>query len=359
MTRALYRFHRWIGLALGLLILVQALTGLALSQRELLRSWGLDQPLDDKRPFQSLDRSVAVVEAGFPGYRIDRIIFSEDRRLPLVVRIVPPGEKNFDVVEIDPKDARIVRSGPIWRFPLQLAERLHVALLLGETGKLILLVEALGLLFMTGTGLYLWWPRSGRLLKALTIRLKGPSMRVIRELHLVPGAMAAILIILSSLTGAALVAPWIVRPVVGSFASFSSKPPPLWPEITRPETPIGWQAALDMLRHRFPDGRLRQVRMAGEDNRILGAVMVATSAVNPRAHHIVFIDRWSGEMSILADGNRLSPGEEILSWPLPLHTGEAYGALRTPLMAALGTVLSAMTITGFLLWVKKRRFRVK
>lgn len=359
MNKTLYKLHRWIGLTLGLLLLVQSLTGLILTHKEPLAYWFGDAVRADYGRPAALDRIVASIHAARPGDRIERIIYPQHYDLPLTVRTVSPGKSDFDVVTIDPATAHILSSGSLGQSPLQFAERVHVALLTGASGKVILFIEAVGLLFMAITGLILWWPRARRFIAALTVHWRGPSLRLLRDLHVVPGALTAILIMASALTGMALVAPALLRPVVSAIATVSPRVEAEWPEIDRPANVLSWQDALDRLKTRFPDGKLRQIRLAGDGDRILGVVMIAENAVNPRAHHIGYVDRWSGKLTVMADGNHLPSGDAVLAWPLAIHTGEAYGPLRGTLMTLMGATLFSMVVTGAWLWLRKRRPRKK
>lgn len=355
MNKTLYKLHRWTGLTVGALLLVQAFTGLMLTHKEPLAHWFGDAVRGGDAPRAGLDRIIANVRAVRPDGRIDRIIYPQEHDLPLIARIVPPGSSDFDIVTVDPVDARVIDSGPLWRFPLQLFERIHVALLMGDTGKIILFLEAAGLLFMAITGLILWWPRAGRFVASLTVHWRGPSLRILRDLHVVPGVLTFLFIIASAFTGASLVAPYLLRPVVAAVATVAPKVEAEWSEIDRPATILSWQDALDRLKARFPDGKLRQIRFAGKDDRILGVVMIAEDAVNPRAHNIGYVDRWTGTLTVMSDGNRLASGDAILAWPLPIHTGEAYGPLRGLVMTIMGVTLFSMAVTGIWLWLRKRR----
>ncbi len=355
MKTTLYKIHKWVGLGLGILFLMQAVTGLLLTHKNALRSMFEEGAgIDVSQPHQPLDQLIDVVASAFPDYRLERIIYAEDPSLPLIARILPRDGGNYKIVTLDPVSAQIISSGSLWSFPLQLSERIHVALVTGGIGHNILLFEGIALVFMSVSGLIVWWPRKNKFAKALVIHWGSSSLRLIRDIHAVPGALTAVLMFLAGLTGAMIIGDDYVKPVVAAMA-------PVGPDyklelaetnVSVPE--ITWQRAFDRLKERLPDGRLRQLRFRGEDGRVLATVMVAQNALNPRAHHIAAVDRWTDQVMVLSDGNNLLAGDAILEWLLPLHTGEAFGPLRSILMTILGLALAGMAVTGLMLWLQKR-----
>jgi uncharacterized iron-regulated membrane protein len=355
MKVTLYKIHKWVGLALGVLLLLQALTGLLMAHKESLSLWfGGDRIADSGAPHQPLDRIISVVRDQSPGYRFDRIIYREDPALPLIARIVPPDGGTFHIAMIDPTVPAVLSSGPLTHYPLQLAERLHVSLLSGDIGHNILLFEGIALVFMGVSGLIVWWPRKNKFRKALTIKWKSKSLPLLRDLHMVPGALTAVLMLLAGLTGAMLIADPVVKAAVSAVAPVKPEIHLDLKDVENKEAVISWQEAFDRLHQKLPDGRLRQLRFMGGGDRLLGTVMVAEDAVNPRAHHIAAVDRWVDETIVFADGNDLPSGSAFMEWLLPLHTGEAFGPLRGTLMTILGLSLGGMSITGFMVWWKKR-----
>lgn len=353
MKRILYKVHKWVGLSVGALLLSQAITGLMMVHKERLMTL-FGPTINAALPHRPLDRIIGVIHEALPDGRLERIVYYGEPSLPLVARIYPPDSWAFHVMLIDPAVPDVISEGPFWQYPLQFVERLHVSLLADNVGHIILFIEALALVFMAASGLFVWWPGRRRLRKALCIHWRSTPWRRMRDLHTVPGALTAVLMLVAGLTGAAVVADPITRAIVSIFAPVSSEALPRLAEVREPEAIMSWEKAFDKLRRRFPDGRLRQLRFVGNSGRVLGTVMVAESSNNPRAHDIALVDRWSGELQVLADGNELHGGDAFLAWILPLHTGEVYGPLRAVPMTILGLSLAGMTVTGLLMWIRKR-----
>ena len=112
-----------------------------------------------------------------------------------------------------------------------------------------------------------------------------------------------------------------------------------------------------MLQRRFPDGRLRQVRLFGPDARMLGVLSVAQGETNPRAHHFSGIDRMTGKVTVFTDASARPAGERLMDWFLPMHSGEIYGTARPVMLTAIGGMLLVLSATGTLMWWRQRSSR--
>ena len=350
--------HRWVGLALVVLVLLQAGTGLLLVNKAALEPLVHPEAAVAPGAPAPLDAVIAAVRAAHPDLRLDRIYTPERPDRALTARMLDE-RRAMTIVLVDPSSAQVLSSGPLTSYPLQLAERLHVSLLQGAAGQVVLLIEGICLLFMSISGVIVWWPRLKLLGQALTIHVGAGPRRLLRDLHLVPGALAAVLIGLSAFTGAGIIAEPLLKPLVGAFA-------PVGPDLALPDLaplPEGQQlstaqSAMAKLRARFPEGRLRQIRFVGPDERLVGVVMESRLAANPRAHHLAAVDRADGRMTVWEDADRQLAGDAVLAWLLPIHTGEVLGWARTVTMTALALVLTLLTVTGVWMWaVKPRRWR--
>lgn len=349
--------HRWVGLALAVLVLLQAGTGLLLVNKAALEPLMHPEARVVAGSAAPLDAVVAALHATHPDLRLDRIYTPERPDRALVARMLDE-RRAMTIVLVDPASAKVLSSGPLTSYPLQLAERLHVSLLQGAAGQVVLLIEGICLLFMAISGVIVWWPKLKLLGQALTIHTKAGSRRLLRDLHLVPGALAAVLIAISAFTGAGMIAEPILKAAVRPFA-------PVSPDLALPEMPPlapgqnlrSAQSAMNQLTARFPEGRMRHIRFLGPGERLVGVVMESRAALNPRAHHLAAVDRADGRLIVWEDGDRQLTGDAILAWLLPIHTGEVLGWARTWTMSLMALVLGLLTVTGVWMWAVKPRRR--
>jgi uncharacterized iron-regulated membrane protein len=55
-----------------------------------------------------------------------------------------------------------------------------------------------------------------------------------------------------------------------------------------------------------------------------------------------------------ADG---TPGDTVLAWQLPLHSGQAFGLLGRVLVLLAGIATCSLVVTGYAMWWRKLRAR--
>jgi uncharacterized iron-regulated membrane protein len=355
MSRRLRALHKWCALALVVLLILQGVSGLLIAHRESLERLGHRALPSDAGSTASLDVLVDGLRAEFPGGRLDRIIYPKTPGV-LRARVYDEAGRLY-VAYLDPTTGRILASGRFWTDPLELADRLHVSLLMGTTGKILLFIEAAGLSFLAVTGLWLWWPRGGRFGPALKVHWQSSSARFVRDLHVVPGALAAVVVLICALAAALLVAKPLMKPLVAMVAPIGGEFSLNLPATDRVAPVVTWQQGLEAIQQRFPDGRLRQVRLVGPEGRMLGVLLVARNEVNPRAHHFLGIDRMTGEVRVFTDASARPAGERLLDWFLPIHSGEIYGPARPVMLTVTGSLVLMLSATGLLMWWRQRSSR--
>lgn len=144
----LWKMHRWIGLACLAPLLLLSLTGLAML---IERSWpAWTGAATAAHAPAGIDRALASLRADIPGARIGmilpdgadgswRIALRRDGHAPLVAIMDPA---TGDILRVDRPGASLH----------DILLDVHNSLLIGWTGKLLLLVTAIGTLFLGGSG---------------------------------------------------------------------------------------------------------------------------------------------------------------------------------------------------------------
>ncbi len=81
-------------------------------------------------------------------------------------------------------------------------KQLHKNLFLEETGKIIIGICGVALLFMSISGLIIWWPKKDKFIKSITIRFNEKGYRFYKDTHKAFGFFFFLSLGLSSFTGA-------------------------------------------------------------------------------------------------------------------------------------------------------------
>ena len=198
------KLHRWIGLALGLFLIVQGLTGAALVFRDEIERVihpGLivaERPV--RLPVQAL---VDAFHEAHPKAELTRAEFPD--RADQAVQLRWTMKKTRGVTAIDPYTAHIVGDAPANAWPMEWIFNVHENLHSGPVGQTLIGLLGFGLLFMTVTGLIYWWPGAGRLRQGFRVKLDGSTDLRWRTLHRAVGAGVALLLLVSATTGVMMV----------------------------------------------------------------------------------------------------------------------------------------------------------
>ena len=199
LRRALVTVHLWLGLALGVYVVVISVTGSAVVFRGEITRWAVPQavPRTDGDRLTG-DALHAALEQAYPEYTVVR--FTESRRpsRPVSVLLERDGIEHgrlfdpfasADMGESYPPAVRIVE----WLVAL------HDDLLAGDTGRRINGIAGAFVLLLVVTGAAIWWPGRGRFLQSLKVTRKSP--RFVRQLHGAAGLFALLLLANWALTG--------------------------------------------------------------------------------------------------------------------------------------------------------------
>lgn len=237
------------------------------------------------------------------------------------------------------------RSGPTW---LSQVHQLHLRLLAGNTGKTIVSWAGVLMVFLTLSGIYLWWP-----VKRVRIRRDARGWRYWFDLHNAVGVYAFIVLLALSCTGI----------VIG----FESVTTPLLYRMTRSQPVRGPLTVTPTPGSRVitPDEALTIARRA-----LPGAAPVGINAPGPKAPYRValrypedltpggrsraFVDPYGGAVLQVESSRTTAAGTRLIILNRAVHTGDLLG-LPTKIVASVASFAAvAQVITGLVLWWKRR-----
>ncbi|MDF5722573.1 MAG: PepSY-associated TM helix domain-containing protein [Rhizonema sp. PD37] len=177
-----FRLHRYIGLAVGFIVLIIGLTGSLLvfhseiSDLHLHRQIGKITPLGERLPVEVILETVKKAYANQPDVTIDRIYISAKPNTPATV---VPRFKDTDLASlyVNPYNGVILgNSQEIFteRF-FQVVYELHYSLLSGKTGNAIAGIVGLLMCILSVSGIILW-PGWRKLPNGYSLRTKNYSI---------------------------------------------------------------------------------------------------------------------------------------------------------------------------------------
>jgi uncharacterized iron-regulated membrane protein len=370
------QIHRWSGLAIFAILFVAALTGCVLTFRSqidallnpeflLTHSAGPALPVSElaeraqrQRPAM---RVALVVTATAPGRTV---VFDVQPRSPRA-------QLGYTQVFVEPSSGRIIgdrRLEPGWDRAnlLEGVYALHVRLLMGDFGRVLMGVVSGMWLISSIVGAYLTLPRSGpfwrRWLPFWTVAWRAKLPRMLLDLHRATGLWFFVGAVALSATGLLL----NFYDEVSEPAAMALSPPRF---VEPPHHPKS--AASPIIS--YGDAIARSTQQAQAEGRSLKPA-AATYDADANLYRVgysasgqrdfaglgpvyYYVDGDTGAVARVDDPYHDSAGRKFLRALYPLHSGRMLGWATRLLIFASGLAAAAMSATGFYIWLRKRQAR--
>jgi uncharacterized iron-regulated membrane protein len=346
---ALKWLHLWLGLIVGTVFALIALSGTVLTfQREILLA---QHPEWTRRPLPGADAQAKAFARLLAEWqpRGLRSVDIPTARLPVWQAYFPDGERRY----FDPASGELLLIRNADNDPVLWLRELHTHLLYGETGEDLLGICGLIAIFLLLSGLYLWWPRKGALAASLRWHA-GPPTRRWLSWHRSTGAVLLPLLLLATVTGVAIVYHDAVRPALRwSFDDGPEVVPPL-PMAPR-EADVDWAAILRAAQAAVKGGELRRISPPDDQDALVTIRYRAIGEWHPNGRSQVWLDPYAARVVQVHTATRQGAGARIDEALYPLHGGFIGGWPWQWAVAASGLLPPFFLVTGFLFWRARRR----
>lgn len=370
LRRALFLVHLWLGLLLGLYLVLIGLTGSLLVFMEEIDA-GVSPHLyrvEPRSERRTVDQAFAPVRRKHPSRRLDRVTLPHEPDGAYEFLLARkeggwgPGDALVEA-RVDPYSGAILAERPRYGPFFNIIFYFHMELVLGKTGRLLNSYGSLLAATLLLTGLFLWWPATWKQCAVrLTVKRGGSYRRVIHDMHNVMGVWPLPVLLLTVLTGAAIMFPKPVSDVAHWVTR--SRPDPPAPKVV---AQMGQSLPLEellrtgqtVLRERVPGAevvRLYPSKKPGQPFRLLAKF---TSGGPASGYINLRLDPPTGRVLHLEDPREAGPTKRLLRWIGPLHFGTWGGAGVKVLYVLAGLAPLGLFITGLLKWLEKRRGRQK
>ena len=351
----LYRVHRWIGLSVGALLLLQGCTGITLVFRgDLNRALHSEvltvKPESREHPLQSL---LDLVRRQHPQLEIRSAEIPRRAEHAYWFRLEARDGSAVRYVAVDPFRRAITRDAALAGWPVHLALEYHKTMLLGANGRIIVGIQAVCLLALAIIGPILWWPGRRNLKRGFKVKLGGGFSRGIRDLHRVGGVIVALLLITTATTGTFIVFRTAFESLVSAIAPLSPQP---WPgaEPAAGRAPLPVDDIVAAARVRYGDAPVYALRFPGPDTSLVVAYLRPPSTRRPRATDQAWFDGYTARVLASRDAATLTPATNFFEWIVPVHTGQALGQGGRIAILLGGLMLTLLVASGFLQWSSRR-----
>src|SRR5262245_59671361 len=263
---AWWAIHRWIALMLCLLLVPIAISGALLVWHDELDA--LVHPArfavtgNSTAPISNyLDSARGALPANFTPMVV-RFPAEEGRPITVMARGEEAGTRQLLTVYLDPPSGRVLDVVNFRSSVFGFLHRFHENLTIPEySGRAIVGWAGVGMLILSLTGLWLWWPRNGVFRAGLRWRRAGDA--TIGNLHYLLGFWIALPLTFVSLTGIYLSFPQTARSAMSAIAPMNPQANrPIFAAQLAPETQLTADAALDAARSAKPGWRVSALFLA-------------------------------------------------------------------------------------------------
>lgn len=360
--RILRRISSWIhlygGLVLGGVLILISISGSVLMFKDTIDQWlrpdlRVVEPAGDRA---SMDRMLAAVREAHPKATPWIADLPSESTEPLVVRLGPEAPS----VYVDPYRAEVLGSRAPDEGVVNTLSALHVDLLAGTSGHVLVGVSGLLLVLLTATGLVLWWPRRLKALgQALRIAWRHGALRFNYDLHRAGGFYTALFLVLTSLTGSAFVFYPTTQQLIGTLTA-SDPWPPAPPTVTEEQRPddrstVSYARALDAAQQALPEAESTFLTFPSRPDAPITVRMRTPPEWHPNGRSQVYVRPGDAHVLRVDDARSAPGGAQLLQTFYPLHVGAVGGRLVKWLYAVLGLAPTVLSITGTIIWYRRWR----
>ncbi|HVL08304.1 MAG TPA: PepSY-associated TM helix domain-containing protein [Burkholderiaceae bacterium] len=390
MRRVWVAVHRYCGLALLVLLLVNAVTGSLIAFEHEIDAWlnpQLHRVAD--RPALAPDALIARVEQAHPHLQVSQIPLDAQPGQAYELRVVPrldattgkPYVLGFDRLFADPATGAVLghRTWGALR-----VDRVHVMTFLNVLHRKFQLPGKWGM-WLTGTAALVWlftalvgtcltlprlkaW-RAGfwqRWKPAWQIKRGAAWQRTTFDLHRALGLWTLPVALTLAVSGVYFsLGNEVFRPVVRWFAPLSVHPINHLQPRPGPTMPpaFGTEAAIERARAYLPPAAHAFQPWYASHVPRLGVYRIAFKEAGMREQRLrlryeqVFIDDRSGALKGFSGYETGTSGDRFLIWQYPLHTGRILGWWGRLLVCMGGVATESLCVAGLMVWWSRRPSR--
>ena len=369
LRRILFQIHLWSGLTLGIVLAVLGLSGSVLVYHDELLAM-TQNPVPHAQAqgvMLPLDALLASAREASAAKRANAtLMLPQEQGDAAVVRFqsgpVRPGPQTGTDVFVDPASAKVldVRPAP-YNAVIGLMHDLHGRLLIpGREGRQVVGWLGVAMLALGLSGIVLWWPKRGQWSAGFRIRRNARGYWLYRDLHGAVGIWGLVVFLIVSFSGVAIAFPDTVRGIFSLGMASASAPafdlrngPAVKP--IKGETPLGVDGAVALVKARYPNADIRSIAIPAKPTAAL-RIMIGSADDGPVS--TAYVDPWRKQ---IAATRNVSAGtaDTFMAWQRPLHVGSGWGGFWRILVFLSGLLPSLFVTTGIVMWIKKRRARVR
>ena len=361
LKKTLFQLHWFFGISAGLVLALMGITGATVSfQDEILRALNPQVLTVEQQPAGVLPPAELVeqIEAA-SGKTVSMLwVETDSGNAARAIFTAPPGEKRGPMRYFNPYNGQFM-GDVVGQDFFGLVLRLHRVLTLDDVGRQITGACTLILVFFCLSGLYLRWPRQWKNWRAwLTLDWAKKGRSFNWDLHSVAGTWCLVFYLLAALTGLTWSYDWYNKGVT-RLLSDSPKDERVRNRDPVPNgpAPIADYRAMwsSIYSAAGPDLSAYNVRMPPVAGQPATVFYLLKNSPHDRALNQLILDPATGAISRHSRYSDKSLKAQLLTSIYALHVGSYFGLVGRILMTVAALAMPLFFITGWLLYLDRRR----
>lgn len=355
----LFPLHRYLGLVLGILLIIVGLTGSLLVFQHEINDFLVEQqfgrviPQEQRVSVESVLDNVKTTYAAQPDLKLLGANTLFDPHTPYRVLLKSPADKLTEVF-VNPYTGAVM-GDRVWNNTLiGFTFKLHYELLAGKPGQVIVGIAAFLLLILSITGIALW---SGwrKLIMGFKIKWNAHPKRTNYDIHKVAGIVTAVFLSMIAFAGFCWNFYEQAKPAI-HFATLTPMPStpvsqPIAGKVALPLTEVLQKADIAL-----PGATTTFIRLPQTpDGVFLIGKKLPQETSDAYGDSRIYLNQYTGEVVQLTNGLNLSRADQVLNAFVPLHYGTFWGLPSRIFYIFVGLAPLILFVTGFVMWWYRKR----
>lgn len=372
-----FKIHLVLGLTAGIILLIVGTTGAILSfEKEILKainnnSYEVSVPNNPKLSTKVL---LEKFQENMPESKINSISFSSDTVSSVVINIAGEGKDARRGINyfVNPYTAEVLADLQGKDF-FSFVQRLHRWLAFTgdtrEVGKQVVAISTVALIFLSISGVIVYWGRIKRaLFKSLTFSFKHHGRAFMSTMHSSVGMWVLPFYLLASLTGLYWSYEWYntalynIAGVEKPQRNMQKKEEPKKEELKTENSASSkksnfdsHQKAIEMFNIFVQREYVNAIMKFPQKGSTYTISYLDINADHYRARNNLELDTKSWRLLKHERYEDKALNEQLMQSILPLHSGEYFGRIGQIGMFIASAMMSLFTITGFMLYINRTR----
>lgn len=357
-----FSLHRYLGLAVGLVLVLVGLTGsLLVFHNEIDRvmiNMQIEKIVTPTNPTPlAMDDLVTKVQNSSTNvldFKINYITLPEKTDDPYRI-FFSSKDSQWSEAIVNPYTGEVLKTRNWNNSLFGIIYQIHYQLLGGQIGQILVGIVGFFVVILSITGIFLW-PGWRRLISGFKIKWNAHQKRVNFDIHKLVGIIAAVFLIFTNFTGFLWNFYDISEKIIYAL-TFTPKLPDPVSQVVAGQSSLKISQIIAKSDEALPGAVTTNISLPESPSGVFRVTKKFPGQQKTDARSFVYLDQYTGKTLQLKDSRQPSRAEFILDSFTPLHYGTFGGIFTRILYVFVGLSPTILLVTGFVMW--RLRYKTK